>query len=119
MCGNVLVGELPSYDGCCKNGVCGGEACSHGQGSEEVQVRDQGINKPSANDPSLNGSVRTSVPSKVRQSAHPRHDRDKQEEQALPMLGHVGLGQFNADGEYTNGEDHSSEFERDVVDGFF
>ena len=47
---------------------------------------------------------------------YPSHYRRQEEEQASPVSFHVRLGEFYADGEYTNSEYYTGDFECDLVD---
>ena len=49
--------------------------------------------------------------------AYPGHDGGEEEEEALPVPGHVGLGELDADGKDTDGEDDTGELEGDGVGG--
>jgi hypothetical protein len=46
---------------------------------------------------------------------NPCHDGSQQEEQTLPVSRHVRFRQFDAYGEYADGEDDSRELQRDRV----
>jgi hypothetical protein len=49
---------------------------------------------------------------------HPCHDRDKEEEETLPVTVHVLFRKLDADSEYANSDDDASELKSDVIDAF-
>jgi hypothetical protein len=50
--------------------------------------------------------------------SHPCHDRDKEEEETLPVAVHVLFGKLDANGEYANGDDDTSELESNIINAF-
>ena len=50
--------------------------------------------------------------------SHPCHDRDEEEEETLPVTVHVLFGKFDADGEYANADDDTSELESNIINAF-
>ncbi len=50
--------------------------------------------------------------------SHPCHNRDKEEEETLPVAVHVLFGKLDANGKYANCDDDASKLESNIINAF-